>query len=72
MPASFYDINAHPTKMEVRFEDESKIYKIFYHAIKNAILSKDFLGNTQNDENNDEYISNEFDFLTNHFGWTRR
>ena len=68
MPASFYDINAHPTKMEVRFEDESKIYKIFYHAIKNAILSKDFLGNTQNDENNDEYISNEFDFLTNHFG----
>lgn len=49
--------------MEVRFEDESKIYKIFYHAIKNAILSKDFLGNTQNDENNDEYISNEFDFL---------
>ena len=68
MPANFYDINAHPTKMEVRFEDESKIYKIFYHAIKNAILSKDFLGNTQNDENNDEYISNEFDFLTNHFG----
>ena len=66
MPANFYDINVHPTKMEVRFEDENKIYKIFYHAIKSAILSKDFLGNNEN-EQNEKYITNEFDFLTNHF-----
>lgn len=66
MPANFYDINVHPTKMEVRFEDENKIYKVFYHAIKSAILSKDFLGNNEN-EQNEKYITNEFDFLTNHF-----
>lgn len=66
MPANFYDINVHPTKMEVRFEDENKIYKVFYHAIKSAILSKDFLGNNEN-EKNEKYITNEFDFLTNHF-----
>lgn len=67
MPANFYDINVHPTKMEVRFENENEIYKIFYHAIKSAILSKEFLGNSQTEDNNDEYISNEYDFLTNHF-----
>lgn len=66
MPANFYDINVHPTKMEVRFVDENKIYKIFYHAIKNAMLTKEFLGNTQV-EKNEEYVSNEFKFLTNHF-----
>lgn len=66
MPANFYDINVHPTKMEVRFVDDDKIYKIFYHAIKNAMLTKEFLGNTQV-EKNKEYVANEFKFLTNHF-----
>lgn len=66
MPANFYDINVHPTKMEVRFVDDDKIYKIFYHAMKNAMLTKEFLGNTQV-EKNEEYVANEFKFLTNHF-----
>lgn len=65
MPGHFYDINVHPTKMEVRFKEEGKIYNVFYHAIKNAMLKIEFLGNNENTNQNYEYIENEYKFLTN-------
>lgn len=66
MPADFYDVNVHPTKQEVRFNDENKLYKVFYHAIKEALLSSEFLGNTQT-EKREGYVEDELSFLTNHF-----
>lgn len=33
------DVNVHPAKMEIRFSDESGIYRAVYHAIRNALLS---------------------------------
>lgn len=67
MSADFYDVNVHPTKMEVRFKDEDKIYKVLYHAIKSAMLKFEFLGNNENEEHNEEYIQNELEFLTNEY-----
>ena len=67
MPADFYDINVHPTKMEVKFKEEDKIYKVVYHAVKNSMLNKDFLGNNEIEAKKESYIENEFEFLTNHF-----
>ena len=66
MAPSFYDVNIHPTKKEVKFKDEDVVYKVMYSAIKNAILSKDFLGNSKKEESK-EYISKEFKYATKHF-----
>ena len=67
MPANYYDVNVHPTKSEVRFKDEDVIYRTVYRAIKNAALSEEFLGNNEQSQKREEYVSNEYNFLTNHF-----
>ena len=65
MPANYYDVNVHPTKIEVRFNKEDVIYRVIFNAIKNAILKTDFLGNKQVESNNQKYIESEYKFQTN-------
>ena len=33
------DVNVHPAKLEVRFEDENKIFKAIYHSIKDSFCT---------------------------------
>ena len=37
------DVNVHPAKLEVRFEEENKIFKAIYHAIKDSLLKEDLI-----------------------------
>ena len=67
MPANKYDVNVHPTKMEVRFNDEQEIYKALYRAIKGSLLNEEFLGNNETSDKKENYVVNEFNFLTNHY-----
>ena len=39
------DVNVHPSKLEVKFENESKIFEAVYHSIKNA-LEEDAIKNS--------------------------
>lgn len=39
----FVDVNVHPSKIEVRFADEKKVYNMIYWAVKNALTDKKFV-----------------------------
>ena len=41
------DVNVHPTKMEVRFSEEKKVYNLIYWAVKNALSDKKYIPEMQ-------------------------
>lgn len=41
------DVNVHPTKLEVRFQEEGKVFKLIYNAIKQALLKFDLVPETE-------------------------
>ena len=41
------DVNVHPAKLEVRFQEESKIFQAIYHAIKDTLLKTELVASTE-------------------------
>lgn len=64
MNPSKVDVNVHPAKLEVRFEEENKIFQAIYHAVKETLLKTELVANSENTlnkENTDDTKELSFD-----------
>ena len=52
------DMNIHPTKKEIKFQNEEDVFKIVYQAVKEALLKEEFLG--KDEKRNSEEIRQEY------------
>lgn len=57
MDPSKVDVNVHPAKLEVRFEEENKIFKAIYHAIQEILLKAELIASPEKEvEDNKEAV----------------
>ncbi len=53
------DVNVHPAKLEIRFEEEQKIFKALYSSIKQSLLNEELVKNTNTSNESVEEKTNE-------------
>ena len=51
------DVNVHPAKLEVRFQEENKVFKAIYHAIQDTLLKAELVASPEKEiEDNKEVV----------------
>jgi len=55
------DVNVHPTKLEIRFQEEQKVFKAVYHTIREGLLKGDLIKNTEREPEQNVITPNIFE-----------
>ena len=53
------DVNVHPTKLEIRFQEEQKVFKAIYHAIRDSLLKEELVRDTEKNSDYEETKNNQ-------------
>ncbi len=60
LPSDSVDVNVHPNKLDVRFENNNLIYSLFFEAVSRALTSMDYVASAE-----DKGLEKEFEQRTN-------
>ncbi len=52
----FVDVNVHPSKMEIRFENSDEVYELIFEAVSNALKGKEFIVDAASEDSSKEEI----------------
>ena len=55
------DVNVHPAKLEVRFQEENLVFKSIYHAIKETLLKASLISDRGDVQGEDKTLNEIFD-----------
>ena len=53
------DVNVHPTKLEIRFQEEQKVFKAVYHAIRDSLLKEELVRDAEEKPKNEIVVANK-------------
>ena len=52
------DVNVHPTKLEIRWSEEQKVFKAVYHSIREGLLKEKLISSPEKDVEEEKVVEN--------------
>lgn len=52
------DVNVHPTKLEIRWSEEQKVFKALYHGIKESLLKEELIKDSEKEPKQENEVLN--------------